>query len=259
MAGFEGTARVGTRGHATSTGWTGSAPARPQLRLLGEFELIWRGEVAPMASGAQRLLAFLALKRAPVRRSHLAGALWIDSDEHRAGGNLRSALWRLRALGADIVRATSLDVRLSPWVRVDLDEATSLAAAIASPGTVFDVERIDMTPLTRDLLVGWYDDWIVFERERFRQIRLHALESLSERQQAQGLYAQAVQCAMAAIDGDPLRESAYRVLIKAHLAEGNHAEAIRQYRALSDLLMSDLGVAPSEEVASLVHALKPTA
>jgi DNA-binding SARP family transcriptional activator len=226
----------------------------PRLNLLGDFELTLRESAIPMALGAQRLLAFLALERAPVRRGYVAGALWPDSEERRAAGNLRSALWRIRATGIDIVRATPTDLRLSPGVRVDLDEAMVHATRIAAAhGAWVDVAGVDVAALTRDLLVGWYDDWIVFERERFRQMRLHVLESLGERQLALGQPAEAIQCAIAAIDGDPLRESAHRLLLKAYLAEGNAAGALRHFHSLCDLLTAELGVAPSEDLASLVQ------
>ena len=32
-----------------------------------------------------------------------------------------------------------------------------------------------------DVLLGWYDDWVIMERERFRQIRLHALDRIGDR------------------------------------------------------------------------------
>ena len=206
-----------------------------------------------LALGAQRLLALLALKRQPVRRATLAGTLWSNSDERRASGNLRSALWRLRSTRNEIIQTTSSHVRLSPGVRVDVDDATLLANAMTRPKTSVDVATVDSTVLMFDLLPGWYEDWITFERERFRQLRLHALESLCERQVSAGLYAQAVQSGLAAVDADPLRESAHRALIKAHLAEGNYSEARRQYRALAELLMTDLGIEPSEGIARLFH------
>ncbi len=229
--------------------------ARTRLRLVGEFELSWRDRVIDLAWGAQRLLALLALKRHPVRRATLAGTLWMNSDERHAGGNLRSALWRLRSTGNEIVQATPSNVRLSPIVEVDLEDAIVLANAVTRPKGSVDVASVDAALLTRDLLPGWYEDWITFERERFRQLRLHALESLCERQVSAGFYAQAVQTGLAAVDADPLRESAHRALITAHLAEGNYGEARRQYRALADLLMADLGIEPSEGISKLFHVV----
>jgi DNA-binding SARP family transcriptional activator len=179
--------------------------------------------------------------------------LWIDSDERHAGGNLRSALWRLRSTRDEVVHATSTHVRLSPDVRVDLDDATHLSNALTRPNAPVDIASVDSRILAFDVLPDWYDDWVIFERERFRQMRLHALESLCERQVSMHLHAEAVQSGLAAVNADPLRESAHRALIKAYLAERNYAEAQRQYRALADLLMTDLGIEPSEEAAKLMQ------
>jgi DNA-binding SARP family transcriptional activator len=55
----------------------------------------------------------------------------------------------------------------------------------------------------------WYDDWLQMERERFRQLRLHALETLAERFVALGRHAQAIDAALAAVQVDPLRETAF--------------------------------------------------
>jgi two-component SAPR family response regulator len=75
-----------------------------------------------------------------------------------------------------------------------------------------------------DFLPGWYDDWALMERERIRQRLLHALEAVSRRLARAGDYAGAVEAAMLAISAEPLRESAQRALIEAHVAEGNLAE-----------------------------------
>jgi DNA-binding SARP family transcriptional activator len=104
-----------------------------------------------------------------------------------------------------------------------------------------------------DLLPGWYDDWVIFERERIRQRLLHALEALSQRLVAAGRWADAVEAAISAVSADPLRESANRVLIEAHLAEGNLVEAHRAYERYRDTVRRELGVEPGERLATLVR------
>ena len=84
--------------------------------------------------------------------------------------------------------------------------------------------------LEGDLLPDWYDDWLMIERERLRQLRVHALEHLAERAVREGRFGHAIDCSLAAIAADPLRESAHRILIRAYLAEGNSSAGLRQYR-----------------------------
>ena len=101
-----------------------------------------------------------------------------------------------------------------------------------------------------DLLPGFYDDWVLMERERIRQRILHALEALSENLTAAGRFADAIEAAMLATSAEPLRESAQRTLIRAHVAEGNLTEACRSYRAYHELMHRELGVTPSGDFAA---------
>jgi DNA-binding SARP family transcriptional activator len=107
-----------------------------------------------------------------------------------------------------------------------------------------------------ELLPGWYDDWVLPERERLRQLRLHALEVSADRLAREGRYGEAVQAAYAAVHTEPLRESAHRAVVRVHLAEGNVVEAVRAYRDFRDRLVHELGVSPTmqmEELISGVH------
>jgi DNA-binding SARP family transcriptional activator len=106
-----------------------------------------------------------------------------------------------------------------------------------------------------DLLADWDDDWVVVERERLRQLRLHSLEFLSQRLASVGRYVDAIEVALAALRIEPLRESAHRALISVHLAEGNPSEALRQYRRFRELLRAELGLEPSPLIKELVGVL----
>lgn len=106
-----------------------------------------------------------------------------------------------------------------------------------------------------NLLPGWYDDWVIFERERIRQRLLHALEALSRRLIEVGRCAEALDAAISAVGVDPLRESANRILIEAHLAEGNVVEACRTYKRYRDTVRCELGVEPSQQLTDLMRAM----
>jgi hypothetical protein len=85
-----------------------------QLSLLGGFELRCAGQEVAVARSGQRLLALLALQARPLGRLWVAGMLWIDATEHRAGASLRSALWRLPQPGAAaVVEASTTHLRLA--------------------------------------------------------------------------------------------------------------------------------------------------
>jgi DNA-binding SARP family transcriptional activator len=103
-----------------------------------------------------------------------------------------------------------------------------------------------------DLLPGWYDDWALVERERIRQRLLHALEALSRQLVSRRRCAEAVEAAMMAVSAEPLRESAQRALIEAHLAEGNWVEGRRSFELYRDVLDRELGIEPDPELAAMV-------
>jgi DNA-binding SARP family transcriptional activator len=108
-----------------------------------------------------------------------------------------------------------------------------------------------------ELLPGWYDDWVITEREHLRQLRLHALEALARELAARGRHAVAIEVALSAIALDPLRESGHRTLISLYLAEDNLSEAARHLRIFAGLLREELGVAPSPRMMQLVTSRVP--
>jgi DNA-binding SARP family transcriptional activator len=205
--------------------------------------------------GVQRLIAHVSLSGRPGRGA-TAGQLWPDVSEASAGSNLRSALWRLQKAAPGLLDVSGGGLRLADDVSVDARELCDWARRVLDPRS--DVVEFD-TPevaLRGDLLPGWYDDWVLLERERLRQLRVHALEALADRLAAAGRFGDAVEAAMAAVRGEPLRESAHRAVVRVHLAEGNVAEAVREYDTFRHLLEEELGVVPSPQMEALVRGLR---
>lgn len=226
-------------------------PAR--LSLLSGFEVRGGDGMVSLPMSARRLVAFVALHERPLLRSHIAGTLWMDLTEERAAASLRSALWRVHRCDSGLVETTATHIGLRAGVAVDLHRTTALSRRILDDTD----DCTDLGPfdeLTEDLLPDWYDEWVVVARERFRQLRLHALEALSRRLTARGRFPQAIEAGLAAIAAEPLRESAHRTLVLAHLSEGNVAEAIAQYRKYRGLLQTELGVRPSPRMEELFRS-----
>jgi DNA-binding SARP family transcriptional activator len=223
------------------------------VHLLGGLYVTKQGILFEVPEGSKRLLAFLALRRGRVERCHAAGALWPHGTDHRASGNLRSALWRLRGAEIDVFEADKWALRLRDNVRVDLHDVADCAGRLIADSPV--AEDLGMAPMliqALDLLPGCYDDWAILERERIRQRVLHALETLSRQLARLGRYAEAVEAALVAIDVEPLRESAQRALFEVHIGEGNWVEARRGFVTYRSLVRQELGVEPSRELAELV-------
>jgi DNA-binding SARP family transcriptional activator len=221
--------------------------------LLGGFGLFVDRRTTQVPLAAQRVVALLALRRRAVARSEASGTLWPDATETHANGCLRTALWRLRRAEPALVVVTPTHLHLASFVRTDMREVACYAHRLLDASDRLDGLPPDVQPLLGELLPGWYDDWVLFERERLRQLTLHALEALADRLLACGQFGAALEAAYAAIRSEPLRESAHRTLIRIHLAEGNCAEALRAYRSCADLFDRELGLAPSRGLTSLVR------
>lgn len=227
-----------------------------RLCLLGGPYVQFQRRRLSIPEGSKRLLVFVALHGGRVDRRYAAGMLWPDGDDDRASGNLRSALWRLKGAGIDALEADKVALALRADTEVDLDLLCAWTnRMINGTATAADLRVTPHTLETTDLLPGWYDDWVIFERERLRQRLLHALEALSRRLCELQRWSEAVEVAMTAVNMEPLRESAQLVLAEAHLAEGNVVEVVRCFNSYKQLLELELGVSPGRRFSSMVEAV----
>lgn len=228
------------------------------LRLLGGFELLCAGHKVHVPDATQKVVAFLALQTAPVRRGFVAGSLWTDHSDERASANLRTALWRLPREVEGLIAGGRTALVLSENVSIDYRNALRCALAVAvGPNEPFVPPSSEFEALNNTLLPGWYDDWIVAERDRLLQIRLHVLEVLARNALNQGDVEDAIQLAQSVVRAEPLRESGHILLARAHIAGGNRANAVRQIQRLDAILRSEIGISASPEawlVIDHIHA-----
>lgn len=235
--------------------WLSSQPSlfgdseRVHVHLLGGLRVEVGGAVIELPTVSSRLVALVSLSAPyPVERTRLAGELWPSYSEKRAASNLRSTMWRLRSAHSGIIEPSGHSVSLSPRAWVD----------IANPLDVIR-QHVAAAPsgALPELLSGWYEDWVVHERERIRQRFLHLVEAESDRERNDGRFAIAIDLAFLAIEIEPLRETAHRLLIEAHLQEGNPCEALRSYERYAELVRRELGVDPSDTLRRLAFAAVP--
>lgn len=254
--------RAGSAGDQTDHRVAGGGPtdrvpgttSRLELRLMSGFALLRDGEPVEVQPRGQRLLALLALRDHPLSRSHVAATLWLDSDEEQGLASLRSTLWRLNQDGRVVVAGSAGRLALDDEMAVDVVGMIAQARRLTDGDGPVDTGDDDVGTLRGDLLPGWWDDWVVVEREWLRQLQLHALEQLARRLGGAGRYTRALEAGLAAIAAEPLRESAHRTVVGLHLAEGNRSEALRQYRSYERLLATELSAAPTEQMRRLVGA-----
>ncbi|MGW0950041.1 AfsR/SARP family transcriptional regulator [Streptomyces sp. NPDC002623] len=248
-------------GAADPENGTGARQGRPalaapqsglSLSLLGPFRLEAGGREIRLPIGAQRVVALLALQ-GRMSRSWLAGTLWPHSTEDRARACLRTSLWRANQAVPGMVAVTATTAELSALLTVDVQHLVREARDAWRDGPSPAVQVRCVPGDARELLPGWDDEWLTADRERMRQLQLHLQEALAEQLTSEGRYGLALDVALAALRLDVTRESAHRVVIRVHLAEGNVSEARRAYATCRRVLREELGVMPTRVTAQMLE------
>ncbi|MPY81207.1 MAG: AAA family ATPase [Actinophytocola sp.] len=237
-----------------------------RVRLLGGFELRTPGD-APLdleSARAESLLGYLALHRDRAHpRQRLAALLWPDSTEGQARTNLRHLLHLVRRQPpvADILDVTPRAVgwRASTPCLLDVEDFESaLRRAEQTAGDArLTALRHAVDVYTGDLLTGCDDEWPVPERDRLRAAFTEALQRLGELLLDRCDEAAAIQHLERLVAEDPLRESAYRMLMRGYHARGDRARAIRTYHVCASVLERELGVRPSADTREAYAAVLP--
>jgi DNA-binding SARP family transcriptional activator len=228
----------------------GAAMAQWQLSLLGNWTLRRDGAQVQVSHREQRVIAALALRgRSP--RAALADLLWPDSPRALALESLRVSLWSITHGLPGLLAGTRDPLELDAAVRVDVRDVETAAANGHAPAGLQSL----ILEAPTELLQGWYDEWVLPERDRMDQLRVHALENVAEGFLRARSYDRAVEAASRAAALDPFRENPHRLIIQAHLLAGNRASATQSYRRFSAKITRELGVAPSAELTELMRRL----
>ena len=113
-----------------------------------------------------------------------------------------------------------------------------------------------------DFLAGFafrgtlFEDWLMAERERLRELALEALARLLAHQQRRGGDLQeALQTALRLIALDPLQEPVHRSLMRLYSDLGRRGAALQQYQLCERVLRRELAVEPEEETKQLYREI----
>ncbi len=227
------------------------------IRLLGQFEITLDGELLRLPTrAAESLAAWLLLHPGPAhRRELLAGILWPETDETNARSNLRHALWRLRQVIPDgYLHTTQRTIAWRNATPFALDVNALLYEDVGRE--TFEKLTASAAAYTGELLPGFYDEWVIRERERLAAVYTERMERLLGLLLAEGRWRETIDWAEKWIVQGHIPEPAYRALMQAHANLGNRAAALAVYQRAVEALDNDLDVPPSAETTALADAIR---
>lgn len=222
------------------------------LVLLGEWRLCHGERSVEVAPRQQRLIAVLGLY-GDRSRMILSDLLWGDRNESQAMGSLRASVWQIRQKLPGVLEDDNGRLGLAAHVDVDIHALYRGVDGIS--------ERTDERELLRlldllehaVLLPTWSEQWVVAQRERLQQVRLKGFEALAHQFIVRHALPSACAAAQAAVDADPMRETAQRLLAQTHIANGDLERAVQVYRHFRSSCLREFGLEPSERFARLIE------
>jgi DNA-binding SARP family transcriptional activator len=237
-----------------------------QFRLLGALEAGSGGTVVDLGPPKQRaVLAILLLHVGEiVSIDRIIDLLWGDEPPRTAAHSVQIYVSDLRK-SLEAVAGKRLILTRPPGYQLDTPPETVDArhfealvqrgsaqlnagdrdAAIATLRTALELWR---GPALSDFA---YEEFAQPYVRRLHDMHLDAIETLAAAELDAGRTGQVVPLLEAAIRDDPLRERSRELLMVALYRSGRHAEALRNYDKLRELLRDELGLEPSPSLQRL--------
>jgi len=223
-----------------------------RVRVFGGLALESDGAALdpPASRRARELLGFLALHPGRHARAAVAARFWPDVLDASARASLRTTLHELRrALGpAGVCLVADRDTVALDAAWVDAREVEALLAA----------GRAEEALALRDgeLLAGLEEDWVLAERDAYRERLAARLGALADAAEAGGDGAAAVRLTREQVALDPYSEDRGRALVRRLAAAGDRAAALAAHERLRERLRTGLGIAPSAETRALAEQIR---
>ena len=231
-----------------------STTAQMHMYLLSPFRIEQKDHAIHLPTRkTESLLAYLVLHPDPHSREKLATLFWGDSSDTAARGSLRKALNFIRSyLGSEIIISNRELVRWNPdyVLFCDAIEFANHASEFLSSQNP-DINRIDLNLYQDELLSGFYDEWILDEREHYHQLYIKVLLRAVETLRAQSDYDTAIHYVQRILDRDSTNEEAHRHLMFCQITLGDRKGAMQQYEVCKLILQKELGVEPGSETRAL--------
>jgi DNA-binding SARP family transcriptional activator len=244
-----------------------------KVSLFGKFNISYEEKSTRIrARKVQELLIYLLIFRShPQPRESLSEILWADQPAIISKKNLRQTLWHLQSAFKEFKSSSGLELLIEDgWIHIRLP--TDFWLDTAEFECVFDrvshrpapeLSREDFAAMqyavslyTGDLLEGWYQDWCVFERERFQMMNLMLLDKLVQYCEMHGEYDAGLFYGWQILRHDHAYERAHRQVMRLYTMSGDRTQALYQYQRCVNALRDELGVEPSARTRQLYEQIQ---
>ena len=244
-----------------------------KVSLFGKFNLAY-GEkrTSIRARKVQELLIYLLIFRnRPQPRESLSEVLWADQPAITSKKNLRQTLWHLQSAFKEFRDSSRLELLIDDgWIHIRLPANFWLDTAEfegvfnqvhhrpAYELSVADFEAMQYAVdlYKGDLLEGWYQDWCLFERERFQMMYLLLLDKLVQYCEIYQKYDVGLVYGWQILRHDHAYERAHRQLMRLYSMSGDRTQALHQYERCVNALHDELGVEPSARTKQLYEQIQ---
>jgi DNA-binding SARP family transcriptional activator len=244
-----------------------------RLNLFGTGQLRYSGRALPGFPRHQPHLLICYLALYPHRahsREHLAAAFWGDRPTSDSLKYLRNALWRLRQALQSIQApdehylhvaddAISLCGQDHLWLDTrEFEERVACCRRIAGPElTAEQAASLESAVClySGDLLQDVYEDWCIYERERFQLLYLGALSKLMDYYEVRGEYELALDHGERILERDNTRERTHQRMMRLYWLLGDRGAALAQYSRCAQILQESLHLPPMARTRHLYQQM----
>jgi DNA-binding SARP family transcriptional activator len=224
------------------------------------------------ANKVKELLGYLLVYREkPQPRETLAELLWADQPPEKSKKNLRQTLWKLKSALEDPGLAAAPPILADgDWIQVnpsaswwlDIGEFEQVFSEIKNKraremdGDEFVAMQRTAELYRGNLMEGWYQDWCLFERERYQTMYLMLLNKMIQYCEIHQLYETGLAYGEKLLFLDRAYERAHRQLMRLYFYSGDRTRALRQYDRCVAALREELGIDPSERTVELRELIR---
>lgn len=248
------------------------------VQTLGRFIVRLDGETLPDSAwgrgkARQLLQYFVTFQPRQTLKERIVAELWPTLDAQKADRDFKVALNALqtalepdrqpRAPSSYISRlGTSYGLNPEVSILVDVAEFEAGITAARTAEKHFPAQAIDLYRRALQLYHGEYlpdaiyEDWSSATRERLSVLYLNGCNRLAWLLLADGDTIEIINWGQKVLALDPCWEDAYRLLMRAHMANGNRPLAVRAYRQCRQALAEDLGIEPMAETTALYEQVQ---